>query len=238
MRPFSNFKNNRDFKLLLLPIKLLLSCFVVRPAMCRNRKQLSSQSPQQLTAGQMGGCQSPGFELLWHSFLCPLPPATAPTANQSPVRSFKVLAKLLTEQSLKDECPCLLGRSKIARTLLSPPTPGIYSLEEQPCPADELPEAFERANCTGALIISKWGNGQGGLCRSTSWHDLHIDGKGEDGESNSVSRGKSPARTVSSSSYDFSTWLLTLMEQLVNIKLYTMLTSMNEYRLNTMIILF
>ncbi len=160
---------------------------VEAPAMCRNRKQLSSQSPQQLTAGQMGGCQSPGFELLWHSFSCPLPPATVPTANQSPVRSFKVLAKLLTEQSLKDKCPCLPGRSKIARTLFPSPTPGIYSLEEQPCPADELPEAFGRASCTQALIISKWRNGQGGLWRSTPWHDLHIDGKGEGGDSNGVS---------------------------------------------------
>lgn len=77
---------------------------------------LKPPPPKRLTAGQMGWCQSPGFELLWHSFSCPLPPAMAPTANHSPVRSFKGLAKLLIEQSLKDECPCLLGRSKIAQT--------------------------------------------------------------------------------------------------------------------------
>lgn len=186
MRPLSNFKMLMEsLTFYFCPYKTIaVRFFFVVPAMCRNRKQSSSQSPQPLTAGQMGGCQSPAFELLWHSFSCPLPPATAPTANQSPVRSFKVLAKILTEQSLKDECPCHLGRGKIAQTLFSQPTPGIYSLEEQPCPADELPKAFAGAHCSGALIIIRSsmkalrGHGQGGLWRSTYCHDLHIDGKG------------------------------------------------------------
>lgn len=119
--------------------------------MCRNRKQSSSQSPQQLTAGQMGGCQSP----LWHSSSCPLPPATAPTASRSPVRSFKVLAKLLTEQSLKDECPRLLGRSKIAQTLFSPRQHLEFThLKNSHVQLMSFPRPFGGANCSLIIIRS------------------------------------------------------------------------------------
>lgn len=76
------------------------------------------------------GMSESGLWELWHSFLCPLPPAMALTASRSPVWSFKVLAKLLTEQSLKDECPCLLGRAQIAQTCFFAPTLEIWSLEE------------------------------------------------------------------------------------------------------------
>lgn len=141
--------------------------------MCRNRKQPSSRSPQPLTAGQMGGCQSPGFELLWHSSSCPPPPATAPTASRSPVPSFKVLAVLLTEQPLKDECPCLPGSSKIAQTLFSPPTPGICWLEGRPCRADGLRPS------QGPQRLQVSGESSKETHFSTHWQDLHIDGEGE-----------------------------------------------------------
>ena len=63
----------------------------------------------------------------------------------------------------------------------------------------------------------KAGTVRRGLRRSTYWHNLHIDGKGEDDDSNGVSSGKSSARTVTSSSHDFSTLdFLTLEEQLVD----------------------
>lgn len=64
---------------------------------------------------------------------------------------------------------------------------------------------------TAALIIIRSsmkalrGHGQGGLWRSTYWHDLHIDGKGEDDDSNGVSCGKSSAPTLTSSSNNFCT---------------------------------
>lgn len=90
--------------------------------MCKSRMLSVGGSSQQLTAGQTRGCQNLGFEMLRHSFSCPVPPATALTASQSPVWSFKVLAKLLTGQSLEDECSFLLGRSKIAPTFFFYPS--------------------------------------------------------------------------------------------------------------------
>lgn len=75
MRPFTNLKMQIEgLNAYFCPYKTIAVRICGRSY--RKRKQSSSQSLQQLTAGQMGGRQSPGFELLWHSYSCPLPPAT------------------------------------------------------------------------------------------------------------------------------------------------------------------
>lgn len=86
------------------------------------------------------------------------------------------------------------------------------SLEEQPCPADELREGLQRSRLQRGTLLSSghpWklqGGGQGSLCRSPYWHDLHIDWKHEDDDSNGVLHGKYSAGTVTAASFDFNTF--------------------------------
>lgn len=153
------------------------SGFVVGLAMCRNRKQSSSQSPN----GRMSKSR------LWIALTFFLMPThTCHGSDCQPVTCMVIqgLGQASERAVVEGWMPVPPREKKNCSDTFSLQLLEFTHLKNSHVQLMSFPRPFAGASCTRALIIVRssmkvlkreW---SGGLWRSTDWRDLHIDAKG------------------------------------------------------------